>query len=284
MVTSTSFNAPLNSWRYEVIGPKVTGAAAGAGNKMKSSVPASNRVLVKYPLTNSDSSTVSAAGVGIKLINIPLLSSIVIPAGNIVSCYYEFVPGATYASGACSFAFSGAPATQTINGFAGCIWQQTSPAVTSLASFTNEQIDPDGWNMGVDYNSYQRHLAYGATSSWNTVEPGDQITAPQVYYKISSNSVGVAELTNNNFSLGQNKPNPFTNVTTINYEINTTSKNVDFQVYDIAGVKVFEKNQTNVGPGQYTVNFNSDNLSSGVYFYSLVVDGNKVNRKMIIAK
>ena len=277
--TSTSFNAPLNAWRYEVIGPKVTGAAAGPGNVMKSSVPSTNMLLIKYVLQSTDSSSVSSAGVGIKLINIPI-PTISIPGGNIVSCYYEFVPGGAYTANACSFAFSGAPATQTINGFAGCIWQQTSPAVSSLASFTNEQIDPDGWNMGTSYNSYQRHLAYGATSGWNTVVPGDQITAANVYYKISSTPEGVAEI-NNDFMLLQNQPNPFTNETTIKYHLNKTASEVAVQIYDVRGVKMYEKTDKNLKPGNYSLNINDINFAPGVYFCTLVVDGAKVTNKII---
>ena len=283
-VNHTNFVAPVNGWRIEVIGPKVTGAVAGPGNVIKSSVPSSNRIIIKYVLTSADSTFTTSAGAGLKMINIPLPYSLNIPANNIVSCYYAFIPGGAYAAGAVSFSTGGA--TQTINGFCGLGWQQTSPVVTSLASYTNEQVDPDGWNMGIDYSKYQRHIKYGATSFWNTVAPGDQLVAPIIYYHITNAPIGfgITELENTNFSLSQNNPNPFINTTTINYELKTSVKSIQFQITDIAGAKIYEKTQANASAGKYAVEFNSQSLAAGIYFYSLTVDGNKITRKMIMEK
>ena len=278
---STAFNAPLSTFRYEVMCNKVTGAKAGPGNAMKSTVSGTNMKLIKYVLQSTDASTVATNGVGIKAINIPM-TTLSIPANNIVSCYYEFVPqaGSYTPFSSCSFAFSGAPTSQTVNGFAGCAWQQSSPADTSLASFANQQIDPNGWNMGMDYNSYQRHLAYGANSGWNTIVPGNLILAPQIYYKISSNFEGVSEI-NNDFMLMQNQPNPFTTETTVRYKLNKSASDVAVQIYDIRGVKMYEKTEKNKQSGVYSLNISDVNFASGVYFCTLVVDGAKVTNKII---
>ena len=44
--TSASWVPPISTWRYEIIGPKVTGSANGSGNIMNSAVPATNMKLI----------------------------------------------------------------------------------------------------------------------------------------------------------------------------------------------------------------------------------------------
>ena len=104
----------------------------------------------------------------------------------------------------------------------------------------------------------------------------------RIYYSFYSNSsVGIHDI-NSNFSLSQNTPNPFTNQTKINYQIKTPAKNIALEIYNIAGVKMFEKTQTNLNAGNYSVHVNDVNFSAGIYFYSLIVDGNKTTKKMIV--
>ncbi len=70
------------------------------------------------------------------------------------------------------------------------------------------------------------------------------------------------------FQLYQNYPNPFNPVTTINFSIPTTSK-VSLKVYDILGKEVAVLVDESKSPGTYSVKFNADKLSSGVYLYIL---------------
>jgi Secretion system C-terminal sorting domain len=272
--TATTYVAPLATWRYEIIGPKVLGANGAPGNPIYSSAPTSNRMLIKYVLTNSDS--VSSGG-QTRGINIPLPSCIGIPAGNLVSCFYTFVPGAANALGDVSYTFGGAP--QTVNGFAGEVWGQTYPVLTALADYQDQQVDPDGWNMGCTYSRKQRHAVYN--TAWQNMIMGNMTTAPNIYYYISSQPTGVNELSNNNFALLQNQPNPFTNQTTVKYQLKKAASDVAVQVYDIRGVKVFEKAEKNLKAGSYSVEISDNTLSSGMYFCTLTVDGQKVTNKMM---
>jgi hypothetical protein len=84
--------------------------------------------------------------------------------------------------------------------------------------------------------------------------------------------------------LYQNYPNPFNSLTKISYFI-SNSDFVVIKIFDTLGRKVqtlVNKFQTT---GNYTVNFNAKNLSSGIYFYKLHV-GNKVTeiKKMILMR
>jgi photosystem II stability/assembly factor-like uncharacterized protein len=88
-----------------------------------------------------------------------------------------------------------------------------------------------------------------------------------------------------NYSLKQNYPNPFNPVTTIEFSL-PSSGIVSLKIYDIAGREYStEISGMNLNVGNYKMNFNGSNLSSGVYFYSLVVNGKVINtKKMILVK
>jgi hypothetical protein len=85
------------------------------------------------------------------------------------------------------------------------------------------------------------------------------------------------------FSLSQNYPNPFNPVTTIDFSIDEPSF-VCLKVYNIQGkeVEVLANDQYNAG--MYTVKWNSQGLPSGLYFYRLETNDQKLTRKMIIQK
>jgi hypothetical protein len=135
--------------------------------------------------------------------------------------------------------------------------------------------------MGQIYYAGQRHAQYSA--SFNNSILGTLTNAPVINYHIYTNtSVGVKEAANN-FSLGQNVPNPMTNSTKIGYQLKSSASNVSLAIYNVAGVKVFEKMQSNVSAGSYSVDVN-ENFTAGMYFYTLTVDGNKVTNKMTVAK
>ncbi len=205
-----------------------------------------------------------------------------VPPGNLLSCFYTFVPGGSYVTGDCSYSFTGATVPQNINGFGGIIWGQTAPHVSAVSNYQNQQVDPQGWNMGTSYSKKQRHAVYSTANSLL----GDLTTAPIIYYKISGiNTTRINELGDNNFSLDQNIPNPFTDQTKINYQIKSPAKSVSLIVYDITGVKVFEKTQSNVDAGAYSVDISAEHLTSGLYYYLLQVNHSTAAAlKMVVTK
>ncbi len=71
-----------------------------------------------------------------------------------------------------------------------------------------------------------------------------------------------------NYNLSQNYPNPFNPSTVINYTI--ADKNlVTLKVYDILGKEVTTLVNEVKEAGNYSVIFNAENLSAGIYFYEL---------------
>ena len=85
------------------------------------------------------------------------------------------------------------------------------------------------------------------------------------------------------YALDQNYPNPFNPNTKISFSIPVEGF-VALDVYNSIGQKVATLVNENKTAGNYEVNFNAANLSSGVYFYKLT-SGNFVNvKKMILMK
>ncbi len=78
------------------------------------------------------------------------------------------------------------------------------------------------------------------------------------------------------FELSQNYPNPFNPSTRINFNLPYAS-NVKIFVFNILGQKVKELLNEQISAGKHTINFNANNLASGIYIYQIVADTS--NRK-----
>jgi len=101
----------------------------------------------------------------------------------------------------------------------------------------------------------------------------------------STEPVSVVEENNQvkDFKVFQNYPNPFNPSTTISFAIPQRS-NVNVKVYNITGKEVASLVNEVREPGQYSVNFNAEKLSSGVYFYKITAGKYSSVRKMILIK
>jgi hypothetical protein len=86
------------------------------------------------------------------------------------------------------------------------------------------------------------------------------------------------------FALHQNYPNPFNPVTNIEYDL-PVDGNIELKIYDITGRLIKTLVNEFKTAGSYIVSFNASNLSSGVYFYSMNIDGKQTGvRRMTLVK
>lgn len=85
------------------------------------------------------------------------------------------------------------------------------------------------------------------------------------------------------FRLYQNYPNPFNPTTTIGYELKSNSY-VSLSVYNVLGKKVAELVNSKQSGGKYEVEFESGNLSSGIYIYKLSAGNYSESRRMMLIK
>lgn len=86
------------------------------------------------------------------------------------------------------------------------------------------------------------------------------------------------------FELAQNYPNPFNPSTTIKFSLIKKS-NVQINLINTLGEKVAELINGNLEAGVHKVEFNAHNLPSGIYFYTINVEGKfSDTKKMLLMK
>ncbi|MBK7447495.1 MAG: SBBP repeat-containing protein [Ignavibacteria bacterium] len=83
------------------------------------------------------------------------------------------------------------------------------------------------------------------------------------------------------YKLSQNYPNPFNPETVIRYQL-TSSSFASVVVCDVLGNEVKTLLSNTKPAGNYEVEFNGGYLPSGIYFYSLLIDGNVIDTKRMI--
>lgn len=123
------------------------------------------------------------------------------------------------------------------------------------------------WCLAFDQNNF----LYGAGSSY--------------FYK-SATVTNVAPISSAfpiGFKLEQNYPNPFNPSTTIKYSI-TKNSNIAIRIFDLRGKEIKTLVDEFHNAGYYSVNFNSEGLSSGVYFYKIYTDGFSETKQMLLIK
>ena len=88
---------------------------------------------------------------------------------------------------------------------------------------------------------------------------------------------------NRTFELSQNYPNPFSSSTTIEF----TQKEqglTTLKVFNAVGQVVATLISEELMPGTYQYIWNAGNMSSGVYFYRLSVNGYAQTKKLFLLK
>lgn len=105
-----------------------------------------------------------------------------------------------------------------------------------------------------------------------------------ILLKYNSSIIGInnfSSTTPSRFELYQNYPNPFNPNTSINYELKIAGY-VTLKVFDILGHEVMTLVDEKQSPGNYEIDFNGHDFSSGIYMYKLAVDGNAVGTKRMV--
>jgi beta-glucanase (GH16 family) len=99
-------------------------------------------------------------------------------------------------------------------------------------------------------------------------------------YEDNPNSVESESEFPTQFNLYQNYPNPFNPTTTIKYQIPEISF-VTLKIYDVLGNEITTLVDEMKSSGTYEVEFEANNLTSGIYFYCLKA-GNLIDTKSLV--
>ena len=85
------------------------------------------------------------------------------------------------------------------------------------------------------------------------------------------------------YKLFQNYPNPFNSMTKLKFQIPKISF-VKLIIYDILGRETVVLVNENLKAGSYAVEWDAENYPSGFYLYTIMADGNRETKKMILGK
>jgi len=184
----------------------------------------------------------------------------------------------------------------------------------SFSSSIEANVVTLNWSTATELNNYgfeiERSIDKG---NWRTIgfregkgttsEPQQyfysdnlsDIEASKLYYRLKQidfdgsfeyfpNAFGIEiEITPSAFSLSQNYPNPFNPVTKIKYSI-PQSSNVIVKVFDVLGNEVATLVNEQKQAGTYELEWNGENVPSGVYFYQIKAGSFIEIKKMILMK
>ena len=184
----------------------------------------------------------------------------------------------------------------------------TGPALVGAGVWTGEQLEVvsigsvdncafggfqlPGYQVGnsVEIRVLHGGMEYAATATWSAGTG----TFGDLFMAVSELTLG--EVLDNDdvwfgpesYTLNQNYPNPFNPVTQISFDAGV-SGDVSIIVYDILGNKVKTIMSGFVTPGNYVASWDAtdesgNNVSSGVYIYSLISPEQTISKRMLLVK
>ncbi|MEO8665789.1 MAG: T9SS type A sorting domain-containing protein [Ignavibacteria bacterium] len=157
-----------------------------------------------------------------------------------------------------------------------------------IYSSTNGGID---WNIDVSTSAEMfafdhKDISNDSTDIWCVGSTGGGTGFTGKLYKARTS--GITAIDNEaetpfNFHLYQNYPNPFNPNTLIQYSLGKNS-DVKIIIYNVLGKEVRTLVNKKQPAGSYSVNFKSEGLPSGIYFYRLNAEGLSETKRMILIK
>jgi uncharacterized protein YdgA (DUF945 family) len=86
-----------------------------------------------------------------------------------------------------------------------------------------------------------------------------------------------------NLKLIENYPNPFNSNTKIKYELSVSSR-VKIEIFNLSGQRIEILQNKHMPPGVYEIDFNANNLPSGVYLCRIEAGKYQDVKKMILLR
>ncbi len=104
-----------------------------------------------------------------------------------------------------------------------------------------------------------------------------------IVFRATANATPTSSPVVTEYNLAQNYPNPFNPTTSITYSVKEAGA-VTLKVFSVDGREVATLVNENQDANVYTVNFDGKGLASGVYMYTLEVNGFSATHKMVLMK
>lgn len=130
---------------------------------------------------------------------------------------------------------------------------------------------PNGFHPGYAVNRFRR---FGDTLMY---------ASGKTIYKLNTNETSAGMTNGPEAMMLTNFPNPFNNHTTISYNLPTSATDVVLEIWDIKGVKVFERLIGTKPQGKHNYTF-AEALPPGVFYYSVRTSTYSSIKKMIVER
>ncbi len=127
-----------------------------------------------------------------------------------------------------------------------------------------------------------QYIEYNEGHSWGNWRAHVD-NALEMFFPTTPATVGEPESKPTHFELHQNYPNPFNPTTNIGFRISDFGF-VSLKIFDVLGREVATLVNEQKAPGEYDIQFDAGNLSSGVYYYQLRAAGFVATKKMLLIR
>lgn len=237
----------------------------------------SNKIVVKMPLTEADS---TPSGTSYVYTPFPVVvngtKGLKLPGRALVGAAFTFIPGYTYKAKDTIFFDT---KKSKFDNYRPYLLQSTAPGGTTNSSFYDTS-SYCGSQLLLTATRYSK-----ATGIGNTILNPNANIGFLIDFSVSGTiSAGINDRKFTGGSLEQNVPNPFNRTTSIPYALSTGSK-VSLEIFDVTGRKVTEMNEGQQSAGNHSVTVEASKFQKGIYFYSLKVNGITAGtKKMIISE
>jgi hypothetical protein len=175
---------------------------------------------------------------------------------------------------------------------------------TNIVMFATPRVETGDFAIGVDFTTLAAGDTVGIICSSDGDAGGSELTWEKwdtgawysmlaawpldidflIWALVDNNPTGIEEGFLNGARLSQNMPNPATNSTTINYELQNENQNVSIMLFDVTGKLVQTINEGTRPAGKYSVKLETSNLEAGIYYYALNAGKGRIAKKMTIVK
>lgn len=173
-------------------------------------------------------------------------------------------------------------------------WQLIGTVSASSASFTDYDLPlPNVYTRSVREYKVRALGTNNRVSLYSDPRPVDRVVYQQGTGPNGNNPSENLSQSDNNIVFQakdiatenkiENYPNPFNPATTISYSVKDAGQ-VIIKIFNSLGQEIKELVNEYKNPGQYTVQFNGNSLSSGVYYYQIIANGYSDTKKMQLIK
>jgi hypothetical protein len=182
--------------------------------------------------------------------------------------------------------------------FVNAVWYDDLGSSLSVKQdwLTNGYHNPESWNGATTVSDHAHTygvypyatgtLRHGGGGYWSVVlYPGDNanIYMSGDWFTTGVEQGGAQATPNTGFELGEARPNPLTNRTSIAFSLPRQGQ-VELAVYDVAGQKVTTLAKGTMTAGSHEVSFNGAEAPAGVYFYRLNFEGKTLTNRMVVVR